>query len=141
MSSIQKRLAAKVLKVGESRVWLDPTKIKDIEKAITKADIRKLILQGAIKALPEKIKKREKKEKARKGPGRRKGGKYSILSRKTRWILTVRSLRKMLKELREAGKIDKSTYRKVYKLIKGGMFRSRAHLKLYLEQYGLLEEK
>jgi large subunit ribosomal protein L19e len=47
----------------------------------------------------------------------------------------------MLKELREAGKIDKSTYRKVYKLIKGGMFRSRAHLKLYLEQYGLLKEK
>jgi large subunit ribosomal protein L19e len=141
MSSIQKRLAAKILKVGESRIWLDPTKIKDIEKAITKADVRKLILQGAIKALPKKIKKREKKEKAKKGPGRRKGGKYAKLPRKTRWILTVRPLRKMLKELRDSGQIDKLTYRKIYKLIKGGMFRSTTHLKIYMEQHGLLKKK
>ncbi|MDI6807216.1 MAG: 50S ribosomal protein L19e, partial [Candidatus Aenigmarchaeota archaeon] len=94
MPITQKRLAAKILKVGESKVWLDPKRMKDIEKAITKADIRKLILQGAIKSLPEKIKKRKEKKKVRKGPGKRKGGKYTKVTRKRRWIITVRPLRK-----------------------------------------------
>ena len=55
MASLQKRLAAHILKVGKSRVWLDPTKFKDIDAAITKVDIRKLIKKGYVKALPEKL--------------------------------------------------------------------------------------
>lgn len=140
MPSLQKKLAAQILKVGESRIWLDPSKQKDIEAAITKADIRKLIQKGYIKALPEKLHKPKERRKKRKGPGSRKGAKGAILSAKRRWILTVRPLRKMLKELRDSGQIDKQTYKKLYKLVKGGMFRSRAHLKIYLEQHGLLKK-
>ncbi|MEM5811055.1 MAG: 50S ribosomal protein L19e, partial [Candidatus Aenigmatarchaeota archaeon] len=106
MASVQKKLAAKVLKTGISKVWLNPEKMKDIEKAITKWDIRKLIKKGEIKALPEKIKVRGKVKKRRRGPGSRKGKKYSIISRKRRWISIVRPQRKMLRELKATGQLD-----------------------------------
>jgi len=141
MTSLQKRMAAKVLKVGISRVWLDPAKREDIEKAVTKWDIRKLIKQNAIKALPEKLHRPKERVKKRKGTGRRKGGKYSIVSRKRRWISTIRPLRELLKELKSSGQIDNPTYKKMRLLAKGGVFRSRAHLRLYLEQHHLLKGK
>jgi len=141
MSSLQKKLAAKILKVGLSKVWLDPTKVKDIEAAITKIDIRRLIKKGMIKALPEKVRRPREKVKRKKGPGRRKGAKGAIVTSKQRWISTVRPLRRMLKELRATGQIDKQTYRRIYLLVKGGMFRSRSHLKIYLEQHDLLKKK
>jgi len=141
MASLQKKLAAKILKVGVSRIWLDPSKKKEIEEAITKADVRKLIEKGFIKVLKEKIRKKEEKKRRRRGPGSRKGGKYAIVSKKRRWINTVRPLRRMLKELKESGKIDNTTYRKLRKLVKGGVFRSRSHLLIYLKQRGILEEE
>lgn len=137
----QRRLAAQVLEVGESRVWLDPSKSEEIKKAVTKADIRNLIKKGYIKALPQKVKKPKERKKRRRGPGSRKGKKYSLVSKKRRWIQTVRPLRRYLKELLEEGKISKETYKKFYRLVKGGMFRSRSHLKIYLEQRGLIEKK
>ena len=45
----QRRIASDVLNVGESRVWLDPSKFKDIKEAITRADIEGLISKGMIK--------------------------------------------------------------------------------------------
>lgn len=132
-------MAAKILKVGKHRVWVDPTKIKEVESAVTKADIRRIIKKGYIKVLPEKIKK-EKERKKRKGAGRRKGKKFAVFSKKERWILTVRALRKNLKEMKDEGKIDKRTYRKLYLMVKSGTFRSRSHLKTYLKQHGLIKE-
>lgn len=141
MTSLQKRLSSKILKVGESKVWLDPTKTKDIEAAITKADIRKMIKKGYIKALREKVRKPKEKRKRRKGSGSRKGSKYAKLPSKRIWISTVRPLRRMIKELRDSGQVDRVTSRKLYLLVKGGMFRSRSHLKIYLEQHGIIKKK
>ena len=141
MSSLQKKLAAKILKVGESKVWLNPASTKDIEAAITKIDVRRLIKKGMIKTLPGKVRMPREKAKRKKGPGRRKGAKGAIMTSKQRWISTVRPLRRMLKELRATGQIEKQTYRKIYLLVKGGMFRSRSHLKIYLEQHDLLKKK
>ncbi|MEM5879572.1 MAG: 50S ribosomal protein L19e [Candidatus Aenigmatarchaeota archaeon] len=140
MSSLQKKLAAKILKVGKSRIWLDPSKQKDIEAAITKADVRKLIQKGYIKALPEKVHKPKEERRKKRGPGSKKGAKGAIMPKKRKWISTVRPLREMLKDLRDQGKIDKATYHKLYKLVKGGMFRSRSHLRIYLEQHDLLKK-
>jgi large subunit ribosomal protein L19e len=131
-------LAAEILKVGESRIWMDPEKLDDIKNAITRADIKKLISQGTIKATPGKMKKHREKEKRRKGPGRKKGRKKG--SDKRKWIATIRSLRRMLKELRDSEKITKSQYRQLYPLVKGGMFRSRSHLMFYLKQKKILKE-
>src|SRR3989338_8546732 len=100
MSSLQKKLAARILKAGVSRVWLDPTKTKDIEKAITAMDVRKLIRKGAVKALPVKLHRPREVKKRRRGRGSRKGAMYAIIPRKRRWIYTVRPLRRYLKELK-----------------------------------------
>ena len=135
---LQKRLAASILKVGQSRVWLDPNRLEDIKNAITRADIKKLIEGGAIKALPPKIKKPKEKKKRRKGPGSRKG---SRTSGKEEWMKTVRALRKYLKELRDSGKLTTRQYRELYLKVKGGMFRSRAHLNLYLRDRGIIKEE
>lgn len=140
MVSIQKKLAARVLKTGISRVWLNPEKMKDIEKAITKWDIRKLAKKGDIKVLAEKIKVASAVKKRKRGPGSKKGKKYAIVPRKRRWISAVRPQRRMLKELKAAGQLDTTNYRKLYNLVKGGMFRSKAHLKLHIEQNNLLKK-
>ena len=39
----QRRLAAQILKVGQNRVWIDPERIDDVDGAITREEIRKLI--------------------------------------------------------------------------------------------------
>ena len=141
MVSLQKKLAAKVLKVGKYRVWIDPEKKEDVDKAITKWDIRKLIKKGIIKELPEKIHRRSKSVKRKRGYGSRKGKKYSIVPRKRKWISTIRPLRRLLKELKLSGEIDNQTYKRMRLLAKGGVFRSRSHLRTYLEQHNLLKEK
>ncbi len=141
MAKLQKRLASDILKVGLSRVWLDPTKLKDIDGAITRIDIKKLIKKGHIKTLPEKIHRPRGKSKKKKYAGSRKGSKHAIVTAKRKWISTVRPLRRTLKELFTTGQIEKQTYKKTYMLIKGGMFRSKAHLKIYLGQHGLLKKK
>ncbi len=139
---LQKRLAADILKVGKSKVWISPNKEdqKEVESAITRADVKMLINNGKIKAKPEKIKK-PKKKKRRRGPGSRKGKKYARLSRKDRWIKTVRPLRRLLKKMKSEDKINNATYRKVYSLIKGGQFRSRSHMKIYMTQHDMIKEE
>jgi len=140
--TLQKRLAAKILKVGQTRVVMDPSHLEEIKNAITRADIRKMINHGWIKAKPSKIKKPDLYSKKRKrGPGKRKGAHGAKLTKKRMWINTIRPLRRMLKELRDKGTIDRKSYRKTYLLIKSGAFRSRSHLKLYLEQQGIIHEK
>ena len=42
MSSTQKRLAAKVMKCGVGKVWIDPTSVK-VKQAITRSDIKGFI--------------------------------------------------------------------------------------------------
>lgn len=140
--TLQRKLAADILKVGESRIAMDPEHLEDIKNAITRADIRKMVSHGYMKVRPGKIKKPDLYPKKRKkGPGRRKGSSYARLPKKRRWMNTIRPLRRMLKELRDNGTIDSSTYRKTYMLAKSGAFRSRSHLKLHLKKRGFLHEE
>lgn len=141
MGGLQKRLASRVLKVGQSRVWLDAEHVKDIEAAITAADVRKMIQKGYIKRLPSVISRPKEIGRRRRGQGSKRGRKHSIVPSKRKWISTVRPLRRMLKELKETKQIDNPTFKHLYKLVKGGTFRSRSHLRIYLEQHGLVKKK
>ncbi len=146
--SIQKRLAAEVLGVGESRIWVDPTRIEDVEGAVTKEEIRKLIKEGVIRVKPVKGNSRarwrerhEKRKKGRRrGPGKRKGAKTARLSKKEAWMNTIRKIRRYLRYLRDHGVIDRRTYRRLYMLAKGGTFRSLSSLKTYMKEQGLLKK-
>jgi len=141
----QRRLAASILKVGVNRVWIDPERADEVELAITRSEIRKLIHEGAIKASPEKGQSRsraralaaKKRAGRRRGPGTRKGSKYSVISRKTRWMNRIRALRRKLRSLRERRIITVSTYRSLYMKAKGGEFRSIAELERYITEQEL----
>ena len=71
----QKRLAADILKVGLNRVWIDPERIEEVSRAITRDGVRQLINQGAIKAKPKTgiSSYRSKKIAQQKKKGKRKG--------------------------------------------------------------------
>ncbi|RLG91075.1 MAG: 50S ribosomal protein L19e [Candidatus Hecatellales archaeon] len=145
----QRMIAAKILKVGKNRVWIDPERIDEVETAITRSEIERLIKDGVIKAKPVKgvsrgrarIKHKKRKMGRGRGPGSRKGAKYARLPRKRRWIQTIRAIRKKLKELVQTRAITTQTYRKLYRLAKGGVFRSKAHMLQYIESEGLYRRK
>ena len=138
---LQRKMASKILKCGENRIWIDPTALEDVAAAATKEDIRELIESGVIKRKPVKgisrarINKRrmQRKKGRRRGHGRRKGKKTARMSKKEAWMIRIRALRKRLKYLRDAEIIDRRTYRMLYRKAKGGEFRSVAHFNAYLE--------
>lgn len=128
----QRRLAAKVAGVGLNRIRINPEKEELIQEAITRSDIRRLIKSEAIRILPKRgvSRARIKARPRRKGPGRRKGGKYSRLPRKRRWINKIRALRRELKSMKENKIIDAKTYRDLYKKL--ARFESVAHLRSHV---------
>ncbi|MEM1951993.1 MAG: 50S ribosomal protein L19e [Candidatus Caldarchaeum sp.] len=138
---MQKRMAADLLECGVTRVGFDPERLEDIESAITRAEIRKLIADGAIYKIPAKGVSRARYEPERKRKeGSRKGGKHSIIPRKTMWMTRVRAQRAYLRKLRDTGMIDTQDYRILYSYVKAGNFKSVAALKEYIRSKGLLKE-
>ncbi len=143
--TVQRRLASQMLSVGPKRIRFDPAQLNDIKEAITKADIRGLISHGAITRIPVKgvskgrtrHNKIQKRKGLRKGPGSRKGGAHARLTQKDAWMNKVRIQRRFLQELKEKKFIDPSTFRDLYYKSKGGYFRSKRHIKLYLEEHNI----
>ncbi|MCS7140219.1 MAG: 50S ribosomal protein L19e [Candidatus Nezhaarchaeota archaeon] len=142
--SIIKRLAAEVLGIGESRIYIDPSRLEEAASAITKDDVRKLIEDGVISIKPVKGTSRvrarlrhiKKRKGLRRGEGSRKGSRASM--DKDLWIARVRALRQLLRYLRDKRMIDRKTYRRLYRMVKGGAFHSKSHLKAYIKEHGLL---
>ncbi|NIO44581.1 MAG: 50S ribosomal protein L19e [Candidatus Aenigmarchaeota archaeon] len=136
--NLQRKLAAKVLKCGVEKIWIDP-KNEKVRQAITRRDIRRFIKEGVIKKLPEKKKVKRKIKKRQQKTGSRKGSAGARIGKKTNWLRVVRPQRRLLKELKEKGQLKPLIYRKIYKMIKGNAFRSKAHLMSYLRDKELLK--
>jgi large subunit ribosomal protein L19e len=142
----QKEIAAKMLKVGKNRVWIDPDRIDDVTIAIRRADIKKLIDDKIIVKKPKtsisrgriRIISAKKKAGRRIGPGTRKGKKGAISSTKQQWMMKIRRIRSYLKMLRERRLLTPSNYRILYLRAKGGTFDSIAQLKSFISQNRLL---
>ncbi len=142
MLKTQRRIAASILKAGEGRVWLDPEDRESISAAVTREDIKKLVSERAIQARQKKGISRYRAKKLhlqrtkgrRTGHGKRSGKKGARLPKKAKWISIIRPVRRKLVELRDSGKINKATYRKLYSLAKGGVFKSKSHLETYLKE-------
>ena len=134
--SAQKRMAADVLDVGKNKVWLDPERQGEIAEAITRADVRDLVDEGAIRAEEPKGnsrgRARERQEKRayghRKGQGSRKGTAGGRENEKQKWVSAIRAQREKLRELRDDGTISRSTYRELYDRASGGEFDSVADI-------------
>ncbi|MAE42842.1 50S ribosomal protein L19e [Candidatus Woesearchaeota archaeon] len=145
---IQKRLAAQILKSSESNIWLDSNRLDEIKEAITKADVKSLIKDKAIKAKKirntskYRIRKNQiqKNKGRRRGPGSRKGSLNSRISKKRRWINHIRVQREFLQNLRDKEVIERSAYRSLYMKSKGGFFRSKRHLKIYMKEHEFIKK-
>ena len=59
--------------------------------------------------------------------------------KKKAWMTTIRALRRDLKSMREAEEIDPTTYRKLYRMAKGGAFRSKSYMKTYARDHDLIK--
>lgn len=147
--NVQRRIAADIFKSGINRVSFDTSRLNEIKEAITKADIRKLIKDSAINLnqikgissfRTKKIRLQKRKGK-RKGLGSRKGTKTARTERKRTWMIKVRVQRRFIKLLKAKGYLKRQNYRIMYKMIKSNMFRSKRHLKLYLDENNLVSKK
>ncbi|MDH5267828.1 MAG: 50S ribosomal protein L19e [Candidatus Bathyarchaeota archaeon] len=141
----QRRLAAELLNIGEGRVWIDPDRIEDVEAAITREEIRRLIHEEIIQPLPKKgisrararILHEKKKKGLRMGPGRKSGSAHARISKKQVWMKKIRALRKKLRELKTSRVITESVYRRLYNMAGSGVFESTVDLERYIKTRGL----
>ena len=142
-------LAARVLKAGLDRVWFDPEKATEIKEAVTKDDIRKLITMGVILVKQKQGVSRGRFRRALKqrrkgrgiGPAKKQGAKGARLNPKGAWINKIRSQRTLFSELLEKKLIMGETYKHLRGKAKGGFFRSKRHIMLYLTERNLWNNK
>jgi large subunit ribosomal protein L19e len=132
-----RRLAADIMNVGLSRVKIHPEKVKEADKAVTRADVKNLISGKVITKAEVKGRKKNVKKK-RKGHGSRKGGWKARVGDKEVWMAKVRSQRKLLTALLDEGVLEPKEKRKLYVRIKGGLFKSKRAFIAYLKDAGLI---
>jgi large subunit ribosomal protein L19e len=138
-----KELAARALKVGVTKIYIDPSNVKKVDDAMTSEDVKGLISERVIrkKRINEQSKGRtrilkEKKAKGRKrGKGKRKGTKKARVQKKETWIKKVRAQRTLLKEMKTTNpeQVNSIGYSKLYKRIKGNYFKGKKYLKEFIE--------
>lgn len=136
--SLQKKLAAKIMKCSKKKIWIDP-KNEKVKQAITRKDIRRFIKESVIKKNPGK-KPSIMRTTIQQRTGSIKGSRKSRMGNKSLWLRVVRPQRRMLKEMSEKKQLKPGAYRKIYRMIKGNAFRSKAHLTTYLKDNHFLED-
>ncbi len=137
----QRRIAASILKCGANRVWFDPDQLDEVENAISREDMRKLVDDGVVKARPKKGVSRGRARARiakrayghRKGVGRRRGAAGARTPSKRAWVQKIRAMRKVLVELRDDGTLERRHYRILYRRAAGGQYRNVAHLRAQME--------
>jgi large subunit ribosomal protein L19e len=145
--TLQKRLAAQILNCSEKKVWIDPERLEEVKEAITKQDLHDLIRQGLIEKKKEpwhsrgrsRMLKIQKRKGRGKGKGKRKGKLTARTPRKQTWVANVRAQRALLRDLRAKGIIERTACSGLLRKVKGGFFRSRRHIKLYLSEHRLIK--
>lgn len=147
----QKQLAARTLGVSPKRVKFQTQTTEnrnDLKELISREGVHELVENGVIKKVAKKGNSRsranhilaQKKKGRRNGHGSRRGTANARFNEKDKWMIKIRSLRKMLKTLKENGQLVEGEYRNLYRKAKGNFFRNKRHLSLYLEQNNLLQE-
>ncbi len=145
----QRRLAAQILKIGQNRVWINPERMDDVEGAITREEVRKLIHERIIVSLPEKgvSRSRAKTIRAKKrlgrrsGPGSVTGASLAKVTKKEAWMIRIRSLRRKLRQLKASRVITETTYTQYYRMAGSGRFNSIADLERNLKENDLWRKR
>ncbi|MDD3159698.1 MAG: 50S ribosomal protein L19e [Candidatus ainarchaeum sp.] len=138
-----KELSARILKIGVSKIYIDPAKTQKVDEAMTAEDIKGLISERIVRKRRENAQSKgrarilkAKKLKGRKsGKGKRKGTKKARTEKKATWMNRVRAQRKLLKELKVSNPtaVAKVGYSKLYKMVKGNYFKGKKYLQEFIE--------
>ena len=147
--TVQRRIAAQLMKCAPSRVRFDTARTTEIKEAITKFDIWALIKQGVIQRVQivgtsrgrARALHQQKLSGRSRGHGSRKGRSGARENTKRAWMNRIRNQRELIKTLKDNESITKVAFRDMYQKAKGGYFRSRRHVKLYIEEHNLIQKK
>ena len=134
-----KRLAADILNVGVNRIRIKQDEYARAMEALTREDVRGLIDDGAVYSI-RYVGPRSKPPRKHKGPGKRRGKKFSRKGEKEGWMERIRAQRKYLTELIKSEEVPAEYKRKVYLKIKGGSFRGKKALLTYLKENKMYDE-
>ncbi len=145
--SSQKRIAAQLMKCGVTRVRIKSA--KEVEESLTRNDVKDLIKKGVIIKIQKKgttkayskIIRAQKKKGRRKYDGSKKGKAGARTYYKGLWITKIRTLRVLLKELKDNKQIERKDYNTLYSKANGGIFRDKKHLLNYLKENKILKGK
>jgi len=147
--SSQRRLASQIMKVGRNRVWIDPQRIDDVESAITREEVRKLVHEKVIAAVPiqgvsrgrAKAIQAQKRRGRRKGQGSKSGTPRAVISKKDAWMLKIRALRRRLRELKASRIITEANYRELYMIAGSGRFTSITDMERYIKSHEMWRKR
>jgi large subunit ribosomal protein L19e len=131
---ITRRIAAILMKRGESSIRITAEGTKDASQVITRDDVRRLIKEGKVFALKKKenmslyskILKKKRMQGRKRGPGKKKGGKK--VRKSIEYSKKVRGQRRVLFQLKADNTITNEQFKSLYKLVRGGIFTSKASL-------------
>ncbi len=145
----QRRLASRIMKVGQNRVWIDPERVSDVESAITREEVRKLVHEKVIVSSPikgvsrgrAKVIQAKKRKGRRKGPGSKSGTPHATISKKEAWMKKIRSLRKKLREYKANRVVTESNYRTLYMIAGSGRFASIADMERYVKAHDMWRKR
>ena len=137
----KKRLVSRVTGVGVHRVWFDSDHLDDIEDAITRQNIRSLLTANTIKIKSfrgtsrarAKLKRIQKKKRGT-GQGSKRGKKGARIGKKQVYVKKVRSLRYLLKVVKDRKEITNKQFWSLYKKVGGNTVRNKAHLRDLIEE-------
>lgn len=143
--TVQRRLAAQLMGCSPKRVRFEQEALEEIKEAITKTDIKSLIKRRAIIELPahgvSRVRARElqhqRSKGRRRGYGSRKGRASAREQPKEVWMAKARLQRGFVKMLKDKETITSEQFRELYLKIKGGFFRNKRHIKIYMEEHGM----
>lgn len=140
---LTRRIAARVMKRGESKIRIKKDALEDANKAITADDVRAMIKSGKIYAIKEKhnVSLRSKVVRLKKFKGRRRGQGSRKGTHKARMSVDykkrIRGQRRVLKKLKSENVIDNQTFKRFYALVKGGTFANKASLISHIRGTGI----
>jgi large subunit ribosomal protein L19e len=137
------------MKVGQNRVWIDPERVSDVESAITREEVRKLVHEKVIVSSPikgvsrgrAKVIQAKKRKGRRKGPGSKSGTPHATISKKEAWMKKIRSLRKKLREYKANRVVTESNYRTLYMIAGSGRFASIADMERYVKAHDMWRKR